>query len=82
MSKFSLAGGAGREAERNISDGMAGASVEDEMGVAAPSCVDAWWGKMSADALGTSGYAEELIEEERCWCWIVVCGLPIDCWLS
>lgn len=59
---------------------MADAKVEGDMGAAgggaaAPSCVDAQWGKMSADTLGT--YAEG---EER---WTVVCGATnACCWLS
>src|SRR6266702_736105 len=54
----------------------------DGEGAVVPSCIDARWGKMSADTLGTSGYAGEFIGEERCRCWVGVFEVTIDCRLS
>jgi hypothetical protein len=70
-----------------MSDGMADASAEDDMdeaggGAVAVICIDARRGKLSADRFDTSGYAEEFIGEERCWCWIGLGGMTTDCWLS
>ena len=37
---------------------------------------------MSVETLGTSGYAEGFIGEERCERWIGLGGMTTDCWLS